>query len=556
MVHISVRKIAIIATYFLLFWVVVPGVLLLFSFWLDRSVFLDESLSRAFILPGILIFTIGIVLFFTSVYQFRKFSGNWPVSALPPGKIIEKGLFSVVRHPIYIFALITIIGAGFLLKSKALVFVVLPAFIFILFAYIFMEEKMLLKRHGQNYRLYKKRVPLFLPLFHNWIRILAWPVFSLVFRLKIINKSNVPDNSPCFVVSSHRNYLDPFFISFALPFQVKHLCTFEMFRKPVIARILKWFGAIPKKRYAKDIYSTKQTIEAINEGYCVGIFPEGGRSWTGEMRSLKRESLKLLQRFRSVPILPVRVEGNYHAWPRWSDRLLKANVSVIFEKPVYLNENETPERIENSLMKLIKPDFKSEINSSCRYNIINSKLPVVIYRCPNCRSHSTLENLIINVLVCRKCRTEFKISKHFDIQPKNNSSKTETIHQVYNRIKINEDDLYSTFNHEKKATKEPVLYRATGTLFLENNLRFYDLLEGEILLTHNFIIAVNAEEKIQIELANIDAVTIESNCKLQVYSNTEDRLYQLILKDDSALKWQDYIELILVKRYHKKPITR
>ena len=552
----SVKKIAIVSLYFIVFWIIVPGLLFLFSFWLDRTIFSAEQLSRAFIIPGIIIFVPGISLFFTSVYQFRKFSGNWPVSALPPGKIIEKGLFSVVRHPIYFFALIAIAGAGLMLQSKGFVLVVLPAFIFVLVIYIFMEERNLLKRLGAHYQLYKKRVPLFWPRFHNWIRILAWPVFTLVFKLKIINKSNVPGNSPFFVVSSHRNYLDPFFISFALPFQVKHVCTFEMFRKPVTARILKWFGAIPKKRYKNDGYSTRQIIQAINEGYCVGIFPEGGRSWTGEMRSLKKESLKLVRRFHSVPILPVRVEGNYHAWPRWSDRVLKASVSIIFEQPVFLQGKETLEEIENLLVKRIRPRLQNESRSSCRNDFVHSKFPVVLYRCPECRSHSALENSIPNTLVCRNCKTEFSISKHFDIRSAKNGAETKTIQQLYERIKINEDDLNVTFNNDTEATHDSVLYQSVGKLFVERDLRFEELLEGAIQLSPNFITAGNGNKGWKFELAKIDAVTIESNCKLQVYSNAEGQLYQLLFPNESALKWQDFIELILVQRFHKQPITR
>ena len=550
------KKIVIVTVYFIVFWMMVPGLLFLSSFWLDRTIFDDERLSPAFVIPGILVFALGISLFFTSVYQFRKFSGNWPVSALPPNKIIEKGLFSVVRHPIYLFALIAIAGAGCVLQSKGFVFVVLPAFILLLLIYIFQEERNLVKQHDKDYRLYKNRVTLFWPRFHNWIRILAWPVFSMVFKLKIINKSNVPGNSPFFVVSSHRNYLDPFFISFALPFQVKHICTFEMFRKPVIARILRWFGAIPKKRYKNDSTSTRQIIQAINEGYCVGLFPEGGRSWTGEMRTLKKESLKLLRRFHAVPILPVRVEGNYHAWPRWSDRLLKAKVSVIFEEPISLEGNETLEEIERLLVKRIRPRLQNESRSCCRNDFVHSKLPVVLYRCPECRSHSTLENSIANMLVCRNCKIEFSISKYFDIHTAKNGAEIKTIHQLYERIKIKAEDLVPAFTNATEATNEAVLYQSAGKLFVEMDLRFQELLEGAIQLSPDFLMAGNGNQTMKIELAKIDAVTIESNCRLQVYSKLEDRLYQLFFPNDSALKWQDFIELILVQRFQKQPITR
>ena len=72
--------------------------------------------------------------------------------------LMTKGSYAKVRHPMYAGAMI--LGAGGLLihpHMGQLVFTLLIGFTFILFIPI--EERMLIKKRGDEYKEYKKQVP-------------------------------------------------------------------------------------------------------------------------------------------------------------------------------------------------------------------------------------------------------------------------------------------------------------------------------------------------------------------------------------------------------------
>jgi len=72
-------------------------------------------------------------------------------------------------------------------------------------------------------------------------------------------------------------------------------------------------GAIPRKRFTKDISGIQRILSALDSGFPICMFPEGGRSWTGRLIPFKSESLKPIKHLKNIPILPVRIDGNYHS---------------------------------------------------------------------------------------------------------------------------------------------------------------------------------------------------------------------------------------------------
>jgi 1-acyl-sn-glycerol-3-phosphate acyltransferase len=382
--------------------------------------------------------------------------------------------------------------------------------------------------------------------------------------MKIYHPENIPDSSPYFIISAHRNYFDPFFISYTLPHMVKHICTYEMFRGRIKSAIFKLMGAIPKKRYKTDQQSNRLLIKALIDGYAIGLFPEGGRSWTGEMRSLKPETLRLLQHYYKIPILPVRLEGNYHSWPRWSNGLLKADLKVVFGEPFSLNPGMELEEINSILKSKIcnRPEIEETI--TCRSKNRIGKLSIVIYRCPNCNAIEALKEIPPDNLLCNSCKKLFVLQPDLKLTYSiDNESHTESIHSIYQKIKIRESDLGKLSGKLTRPSDSPVIsnaetliYISTGQYWDEKGSTFKLTMIGEILLTNQRILITSGENEFTLNLMDIDAVTIESNYKLQIYQEKTDHLIQILFQSSSALLWQDLLVLMLEKSFSKKVITR
>jgi 1-acyl-sn-glycerol-3-phosphate acyltransferase len=558
------KKKIIITGYFIFFWLVIPISMYWLSVVSDSYIFPDQRLETVWIIPGIVTGFAGLLLLLLSVYQFKKQSGEFPVSATPPSIIIKRGLFSVWRHPIYLFGAMTLFGSVMIIGSFSLLLIVLPIFMVIVIIYLKREESILIQRFGNEYIYHKNIVRVIIPHFHQWLRLTGFFIFKFFFRIKVINKENIPASLPFIVISGHRHYLDPFFISYAVHYPLTHISTFEMFRKPMIRKIFTMLGAIPRKRYLNDIPGTRKILKAIENGIPICMFPEGGRSWTGQLRPYKTEALKLLQYLKDIPVLPVRIEGNYHSWPRWSDTMKKSQITVTFEKPIFINPAMAITELENQLKTLTNPRFEIEEHSLCMGKNIISHLSFVIYRCPHCFTLKQMDEIPPNILHCKSCDSNFIIDQNYNIVFElNNEKKIESIQTIYDKIKVKYSDIYKlsseVFNDVKNDVSDSVgrvLYSSKGQLWIEENLVFKKYINGLCILGEKSFQVHNENNSLEIQLESIGAVTIESNYKLQIYNEINKTLYQITFENDSALKWQDIFDTSISFIYNKKIITR
>ncbi|MBN2288139.1 MAG: isoprenylcysteine carboxylmethyltransferase family protein [Candidatus Glassbacteria bacterium] len=140
------------------------AVFVLAGIWADRLSGLPALPDCPWTLvPGIALAVLGPVLMFWSAFNFFRVRGT-PVPLAPPPCLVCRGPYAHVRNPMLSGLFFLLFGLGFLLLSVSLVFVFTP--VFILLNYLELkkvEEPELVKRLGQDYVEYRKRVRMFIP---------------------------------------------------------------------------------------------------------------------------------------------------------------------------------------------------------------------------------------------------------------------------------------------------------------------------------------------------------------------------------------------------------
>ena len=114
---------------------------------------------------GIFFISFGLFMMLLSIMYFIRVRGT-PVPFSPPPKLVTAGPYKFVRNPMLTGIFMQLFGLGIALGSLSLMFVFTPLFVIInVWELKKVEEPELVKRLGQEYVEYKKRVPMFIP-FH------------------------------------------------------------------------------------------------------------------------------------------------------------------------------------------------------------------------------------------------------------------------------------------------------------------------------------------------------------------------------------------------------
>tara|TARA_Y100000310_G_scaffold319407_1_gene374636 strand:- start:2395 stop:2910 length:516 start_codon:yes stop_codon:yes gene_type:complete len=135
-------------------WFHIIGIfLLLISF---ISLIILEFKSSFLIIPGGLFFLLGIILVYLSYINIKQ-------DFLKAKKVTNTGIYSKVRHPMYLGIILLFIGIS-LITSSILVFVYSLIGIILIVWQAFYEEKYLEKRFSKDFLNYKNQVPMLLPM--------------------------------------------------------------------------------------------------------------------------------------------------------------------------------------------------------------------------------------------------------------------------------------------------------------------------------------------------------------------------------------------------------
>ncbi len=134
------------------------------SFLADQSFRLPKVACYPWnLIAGICFVIPGLFATLLSIAHFIRVRGT-PVPFCPPPKLVTTGPYRFARNPMLSGIFLQLFGLGIAFGSISLAFILTPLFIFInVWELKKVEEPELVKRLGQDYVDYRKRVPMFFP---------------------------------------------------------------------------------------------------------------------------------------------------------------------------------------------------------------------------------------------------------------------------------------------------------------------------------------------------------------------------------------------------------
>ena len=129
-----------------------------------------------------------------------------------------------------------------------------------------------------------------------------------LFFADIKGTENMPKDGACFVCGNHISNWDPVLAAIAVKRPVHFMAKVQLFRIPLLGKLLRALGAFPVDRDAADIGAIKTALTYLKHGEPLGIFPQGKRcrGVKPETKDIKSGVGMMVYR-TEAPVVPVAI---------------------------------------------------------------------------------------------------------------------------------------------------------------------------------------------------------------------------------------------------------
>jgi 1-acyl-sn-glycerol-3-phosphate acyltransferase len=154
-----------------------------------------------------------------------------------------------------------------------------------------------------------------------------------LWRLRSEGHEWIPDSGGGLMLANHQAVFDPALIGISCRRRMHYVARDTLFKAPLLGSFLRSLDTIPIQRDGMAFSGIKETLRRLRDQELVLLFPEGTRTFDGELQPLKPGFVALARRAR-VPLFPVAIEGGFQAWPRWRFLPGGGRIWVQFGRPV------------------------------------------------------------------------------------------------------------------------------------------------------------------------------------------------------------------------------
>lgn len=360
-------------------------------------------------------------------------------------------------------------------------------------------------------------------------------LISPFIRIEVVGREHVPKRGPALLLANHVGFLDPLVVSIAMGRPVQFLATPTVFQKPVLGRVARFFGVIPKKKFDADLPAIFKLIEWSDLGSAVGIFPEGQRSWEGRTLEIVPGIGKLV-RMLAAPVVVMRMYNADRVSPRWADKQRRGHVVVHIDEPIVFPIREKPSVIEEEISRRIRVDPEDCPRAPVYGRRLALGIGKVLFFCPECYAAERLVERR-NRVTCTECHTSWDVSSDNRLRRTDGDNTLPLINAI---------DKMKEFLDGKGWIVDEERFRREGVALESKRMRLIDLSgrrpreigTGRLQLTSAGLnLAGNVAWSLS--LREILVATVDIATDLQFRS--QDGLFAAELDNESVVKWEWFV---------------
>ena len=151
----------------------------------------------------------------------------------------------------------------------------------------------------------------------------------------------MPKSGPLILAPNHFSQMDHFFTGLYLRRKIRFMAKSQIFGPPVLTYVFKHGGVFPVRRGHHDEEAFRTAFTLLEQGEMLLVYPEGGRSRSGELGRPK-PGIGRLALESGAPVVPVAIHGSASV-RRWK-RFTFPKVTVQYGEPVSFAVEAGPDR--------------------------------------------------------------------------------------------------------------------------------------------------------------------------------------------------------------------
>ncbi len=165
-----------------------------------------------------------------------------------------------------------------------------------------------------------------------WSKIMC--MVSLV-KVSVSGHENIDSNTSYVFVANHQSAYDIFTVYGYLGHNFRWMMKKELRKIPLVGYACETSKQIYVDKSSPSAlrHTMERAENLLRHGMSVVVFPEGARTWNGDMRQFKRGAFLLATEF-NLPVVPLTIDGAFKVLPRFKTLPLWGHIHLTIHKPI------------------------------------------------------------------------------------------------------------------------------------------------------------------------------------------------------------------------------
>src|SRR5919108_6653941 len=204
-------------------------------------------------------------------------------------------------------------------------------------------------------------------------RIVLTPPTLLLYRAAAIGVDNVPPSGPVILAPNHFSQWDHFFAGVYLRRKIRFMAKSQLFSNSFIEFVFAHGGVVPVRRGQRDEEAFITAHAVLDQGGCMLMYAEGGRSRSGRLGD-PRPGVGRLALESGAPVVPVAIHGSLGI--RGWRRLRFPKVTIQYGEPLAFEVVQQPsrEQAQEAAARIFEPvrEMYAALEEKGRRGVIKS----------------------------------------------------------------------------------------------------------------------------------------------------------------------------------------